>query len=970
MASSSESLGIVVDCGRTLSPEEFAAARDFALCFARRQLLYGKIAANGDKVPVFAIGAAETRNDFYDRAEDSSDRERYEGIAVVCPAARLSIDLLRKVRAMTQGDRGGKVLYTPGLDVAAGHLLERSGNSCSLKRVTLITDGKGRISGTRAASVKELMSFAYVCLEHDITFSAIFVDGLTADDWTALEDESDYHVDDSDTDSERDDDDSEDDEKMAYENGAEGSNAEGARSGEDNGVGEGVEGGVEGDSEGIRASKRRARRLFSGWRLDDDFARRKRVHEKRAAADCDHRMPTDGTLLKRTLLARLARVLKAGSLSLAEARVEIDKPRFKVKKPTVKFHGVLDIGNKIKIPVKSYTRVSAATRPSSKRLSWASTVAKRRRIYANSERRWRVPESDSDTACDADDGDDDEDDCEPESRDVEDEDVGDAVPYGPGLFEVPDETMGHSLNFRCDKEFSVISFVPKNVIPVTHFMGGVDVVLPMSGPEKCGPQRAMRSLVSTMLALECGAIARYCSGKGVNPKPEFMLLWPAKKAVSSNCDASIDEDDSDDEEDDIFFCYMVKLPLAQDVRDFPFASLQKVTEDIDPESQRHMNRFVAARDIDCDIPRDLMSQDSLHASLPESDVQPEGIFDGIADSEAPFDPLQFCNPAIDRFFVAIVQRALEGGDGVSGLPELPDWVKRLMNPHFLLRKANAVAAKKAVVALKNAFPLTKTEPHHKKRQEQRHVAAASGSQLDTSHLLPPSDVENERETDMERPFRPEGQENDDDGPEYGNATPFGDAPDARVLVVDEEQGDVSEDDEGSDDSGTVMNDITQCPMILSRETPVTDMKKMIRAKRADVAIETASDVVRALVRDGDVVLAGDWFVALRKASSKLTKPNTFNLLFDGLVGRLHKPSPQGNAATAFLRHMKRDPSRARHLAPLYPRDVSLLEKMDPAADIMRNVAVAIRNLSLDNSGGDDLPTNSGITASGISGPAR
>lgn len=952
MTSGVESLGIVVDAGRTLSADEFASARDLAFRVARRQLLSGKIAANGDKVAVVAIGAAETRNEMF--AAGDSDKAKFAGVAVVSSASRLSIDLLRRVLALQQGGRSDKVIYTAGLDVAASHVYQRSGKACTSKRVMLVTDGKGKIAGTRDKSVNELYSFASICLKCDITFSVIFIDGLNADDWTVLGDETDDEMDDSDTDSD-------DDERQPSEDD-------------------------DGDTEELLASKRRAWRLFSGWRIDHEFSRRKRVHEAAATAR-DHRMPTDATLLKQTLLARLALVLENGSLSLAQALVEIDKPRFKAKKPSVKFHGVLDIGHAVKIPVKTYSRVAPATRPTSKRLSWASTVAKRRLIYAKTERRYVTPPKQKDETFaagkddDDDDDDDDESDAEEESRDVEEEDIGEAVHYGPGLFEVPDEAMGISLDLRCDKVFSILAFVPKGKIPLTSFMGGVDVVLPMSGPEKCGPQRAMRGLVRAMLDLDCGAIARYCSGRGVNPKPEFMYLWPAKKSAGREKaggeeDEEVDEMDENDEEKllvDVYFCYMVKIPVFPDVRDFPFASLKETIDDIDQDSQRHMDRFVAARDLDCDISPDLMSQDSRRTSVPESEVEPVRNANETEIPEGSFDPSERCNPVIDRFFVAIVQRALEGGEGVSGLPELPVWAQTLVNPRHVLRKANAVAAKNAAVALKNAFPLTEVEASSKKRREQVHVAIATGSELDTSHLFPPGQVENEGEIDMERAssYRPEGYEDDEEVAEYGNATSFGDAPDARAPTLDEEGTGVGEENEESDGSDGAMSTVTDCPMFLSREAPVSDLKVLIRAKRADEAIEMMSDMIRSLIRDGDLVLAGDCFVALRRACAKLSVQDTFNLLFDRLVWRLYKPSPQGNAATAFLRHMKRDPKRARYLAPLYPRDAALVKRMDPAADVLANVALAIQKLSLaDHSGAGNARTTSGVTMSGVTGATR
>jgi hypothetical protein len=69
----------------------------------------------------------------------------------------------------------------------------------------------------------------------------------------------------------------------------------------------------------------------------------------------------------------------------------------------------------------------------------------------------------------------------------------------------------------------VLAFVPQGQIPVKICMSSVDAMLPMSGPEKCGPLRAMLYLVRAMLDLKCGAIAWYANGK-CNSKPELVYL--------------------------------------------------------------------------------------------------------------------------------------------------------------------------------------------------------------------------------------------------------------------------------------------------------------------------------------------------------------------------------------------------------------------------------------------------------------
>jgi hypothetical protein len=810
--------------------------------------------------------------------------------------------------------------------------LERVGKGKARKVILLVTDGKGKIAvGGKVAkcmeeAARELRLFAEVAIENDVMLNVVLVDGLVGEDWDVFADE----VDDKSVIDERDD-----------------------KGSDDEGEVEEADGEYAEADVALRTRLARARRLFSGWRVDDAFKRRKRVHAAAAANPRRaHVMPRDATLLRQTLLARLARVLGFDEgVSLSVASVEEDEPHVRVKKSTVKFHGVLDIGGVVEIPVKTYTRVGVATRPSGKKLSWATTMAQRRAVYVDSHRQFvvRFTEVEEEQGKEIDGGDGgmegegEEEDGE-EHEEVQGDDIGYAYAYGPNIYPLEEE-IACSLELKCEKELSVLAFVPQHQIPVKIFMSSVDVVLPMSGPEKCGPLRAMLHLVRAMLDLKCGAIARYASGKS-NSKPELVYLWPVEETIG-NVDDSSSDDDFDYEEVGsgkgpgrrrVFFLEMVKIPTRHDARDFPFASLQATIDSIPGDAKAHVDRFVRARDLDRDLPAEL--QTGLSQRVGKSKLKDISEED-VETEDADFDPAECCNPALERFFQAIVLRALEGGEGTSGLIEPPEWAKVLVNPDLRIRQANAGVAKSAAKALRNAFPLTLVEELQVKRRERTHVAIASGSQLDTSHLYPMPEVENEGEVDRERPYRVHADAEDADDIDYGEAIAFGDAPKLETDNGDALGDDVEMESEDGDDA---MSTVTDCTMIVSRETPVADMKAMIRATRGLVALEMMCSVIYGLIRDGDVVLAAQCFIAFRKACARLGEVDCFNALLERLVKRYGRDTPQGNSASTFLGHLKSDTLTRKHLIPLLPKSPELRSRMEPSAEYMRRIYAAVETI--------------------------
>jgi hypothetical protein len=150
----------------------------------------------------------------------------------------------------------------------------------------------------------------------------------------------------------------------------------------------------------------------------------------------------------------------------------------------------------------------------------------------------------------------------------------------------------------------------------------------------------------------------------------------------------------------------------------------------------------------------------------------------------------------------------------------------------------------------------------------------------------------------------------------------------------------------SDESDGVLSAVTaDCPVVLSTDRAVRDMLAMIRARRGLEAIELMSDVIYRAIREGDLVLAAECFTAFRSACAKLLALNSFNHLFERIVRRARNVNAQGNAAAAFVRHMRRDEGTGRVLAALYPKDAARRRDMTPSIEEMRAVAADVEHIS-------------------------
>lgn len=941
-----EILALLLDVSSRQPADSFAAARDVVQNLAQRRLFTGQLTANGDKVAVVALASDATHNDM---ARASADG-RYKHVDIVSPASKLSFDVVHRIRGIAQASGAQKAHYSEGLDVAAEHVMTRGQGR---KRIVLVTDGKGRIQGDRRRSARDLVAFAETAGSVGISCQVILVDGIEDGDWEGEEggEEED--------DEEEDDGEEENDEDDYFSDLDE-----------------------EGD-DGLSEGQLRTRRLFSGWRLDRDFERRKRAH-RRANERRGVDMPSDATMQRRTLLAALSKVLGNEAWGIKRAQKWLAHPVFKAKKAVTKYRNVFDIANIVQIPVKVFTRARVAGKPQASRLSWATTVHHNRRYGTTDQKAWRL---ETDLLGPV----------------IEDEEIAEAFPYGKGLFEIDDD-LAHAYNHSIAMEpcLSMISFLPRSEVPFKLFAEGVDVMMPMSVPGNDGPQRALRALAKELMAKKCGILARYIFRRNNTGKVNLVFLWPEEyRCRRGKGEGGLwkDVNDSDDESDDddaesmadgegqsrphktYYYFNMVKVPTLHDAVEYPFESLAPKKAEIADADQSIMDKFVAARDLD----EDLEGEASGGVTFSEADVaategraQVRSQEDNEDEESGAFDPVNYCNPTLDRFYTSLVTRALEGGAGTSGIADPAPWAKALIDPSNALRPRNARRARSTAADVKSCFPLTKSEASgaRNRKTKQHHIAAASGTAMDTTHLKSfETEKEDRRPTsgDEEDGHR-RGESLDkfmsalavageDDGAKV-SAVEFGEAPSNGVLTAEADE----EDQVDSGDDGA-MSVVTQVPCLIGEDDPVSDFKIMIRKGMVGRALDGMKIVILSCIRGADPVKAAECLAAMRRGAIKKAALNEFNAVLDTIVSRTRMDNIQGNAARNFLAHMKRDPKRLASLAVIMPKNVAGADgaggnveaNMNPPVSRLKELMAAIEGFGVDAGNGKGGDGTSAVT---------
>eukprot|EP01102_Stenamoeba_stenopodia_P012456 TRINITY_DN3947_c0_g2_i1.p1 TRINITY_DN3947_c0_g2~~TRINITY_DN3947_c0_g2_i1.p1 ORF type:complete len:754 (+),score=228.50 TRINITY_DN3947_c0_g2_i1:208-2469(+) len=215
------------------------------------------------------------------------------------------------------------------------------------------------------------------------------------------------------------------------------------------------------------------------------------------------------------------------------------------------------------------------------------------------------------------------------------------------------------LQYKAQKCMQVIGFTKQSNVPRHHFMGNVECIVAEPGDESAAV--ALSALVHALFETESVCIIRYV--KRANSIPHLGVLMPHIKA-DYEC---------------LFYC---KLPFAEDIRQYPFASL-------DPSRAR--KAFVPSPEQLAATERLINSLDLMTAAKDDDDESTEAL-----------KPKYTYNPSLQHFYQAIQKRAL---NPKAHLPKLDPIIEKYINPdEDLFRQASD-----ALKSFQQAFPLTKTE---------------------------------------------------------------------------------------------------------------------------------------------------------------------------------------------------------------------------------------------------------------------
>lgn len=859
---------LVLDCGKSLDVAVYDSLRDVAKRMARTRVLYGQ--QSTDRMGLIAVGAALTRNPLADENPGG-----YSNIDIVLPVSRLSVDILHAIQELPLAKKGVNIL--DALEVAGDHLATRTSSERLQRRIVLFTDAEGSMGSSYDESVDDLTTFASLCNEENIQFDVVFADGLPA--------EKPYG-----------DDSWEDPELCASGNDAD--------------------------------LTHHCDRFFSQQFLQQSVQRRRTRYEsvtqRREGSHSDGdaiacgsssdkcELPNERVLGQQALLTSLALALGGCAWSLADASTSVDMPHHRDKRAFAKFRGVFDIAGVVQIPVKVFNLVLEAKRPSATALSWE--MSKRRHGNAfviNRTRYVAVGELES-------------------GHDVEPEDVMDAYPYGPNLVSEKNEILGYSWEIACPKQFKLICCVKRDSVPVYQFMGNVSVVLPMSGVPSSGPQLAMRALVTALSDEGLGIAARFVTRD--QGKPTLVFLWPAiedgrqedaPQLSAKGCnDTGSDSEHDEANAYDSRYLYMVELPTGHDVKHFPFSSLKNKVDKLSTKSRSAMDAFVNAMDLDrCVSSVDDGSHGARSSSKEElagcagtlTHAHVENDFDDIEY----FDPALCCNPTIDRFNVAVIERCLAGAEA-QDLPDVPAWATELMDASKHIPRSNTATARRCLEDLRNLFPVSEFDIREKRAK--RHARMAPDELESIAHFMPPA----EGNDDFGHGSREEANE---------------DVSSAKGQSVDSsEENAVSVVDDGA-------SMMTDCPLMVSDQTPVPDFRALIRHGHYNEAFDTMSTLIYRKIRDGDVDVAEECTAAFRESSRKLKKVNEFHSLLEHILAKSCPTNRGSHAFVTFLRHVHVTERWADTLAPLQAHSPEQSKRMLPSAEEVKEVAEELKRIA-------------------------
>lgn len=508
----------------------------------------------------------------------------------------------------------------------------------------------------------------------------------------------------------------------------------------------------------------------------------------------------------------LSRCTGGSLLSFQDASPLVDRPIPKVKRAMAKYRGTLNIADILKIPVKRFSYVSEAKHISGKKISWDASTKRKEAVPVLIETQ-RVASAKDDVP-------------------LEIGEIVNAYPYGPELVPEQNEVDTYAWSIHLPKGLDVLGFVEQNSVPAKLLMGHVDVVISMPGVY--GADRLMKSLVLALHAENLGILARSVSAaKGGSP--QLAYLWPRverckKSGVLRN-----------------FFLFMVEIPMREDIRNLPFASLEDTANGSPENANLAMDRYITA-------------------TLLEKEEGCNETEEDEEDEEA-FWPPNLSNPNLDWFNICVLHRAL-AGPSRTDFPPLSAWHKEIIDPVSFLRDKHKDMFSEAIQELKTGLPVIPVK--RKDRKSKRVHEAVNGDLASILHYLPMTT--SERNEDVE----------EDDIDEDNN-----------VL--------------GADSYGGTTSTVTDFDVLdVGDRDPVPDFETLVAKGKFSFAAVSLLVVVRRLIRDlVDDDKALECLKALRKASVEKQSPRFFNDFIISMASRCNRKDPTGNRTAAFFRHVAR-----------------------------------------------------------------
>jgi Ku70/Ku80 beta-barrel domain len=923
MARAPECLVLALALSPALPAAEAAESAECAFRTVRTRVVYGDTRA--DMVGVVVGGVYPFSNPLADE-----DPGLFANVDLACRALKISLDPLAELRALRlryQAEVDGvKDLEFPRkkanvLDVlcVAGHEVATRSTLKTSSRIILFTDARGKIhpESDYEKAIAEVCAYATNCAGKDIQVDIVFADGLSAEDVAAEEQEDAEAEDSSDI--------LDYDEMFAGPDKNAATGKAEAEASDDN------------ESEGARLARVESATAIYFERdildaVHENMATRyRRVTERREISwkaqleledehtDCaahtaaSLRVPSDGAMRKMGLLCAASRATGGNVYNIADAYLAADNPRPKARLAKAKFAGVLDFAGVFKIPVKVYSRVSELKRPSASKVAWSTTnVQQRLASVSTSNTQYYV---ESELLKKEDDG--------PKSE-VPTELVTFAYPYGPNLITPDEDETGHTWDIACDKALRVICVVLQNKVPMHLFMSAVSVVLPMSGPKGCEPQVALRAVVTALAEESSGLVVRYVVKDGA--KPKLFYMWP-KVEVAGEGDTACDA----------WYFYMVELPTSNDIKPFQFGSLEEDLSDVSIDADAVMRAFIETRDLDKDV---VVNNINKEYDEVEEDV---------------FDSTKCCNPALDRFFSAVINRALAGSD-ITELPDLAAWAKNFLDPKWHIRSNNREAAAQTLSDVKRLFVLTKREESNRSFQR-THIRPSTGDEDHIAHLMPPPVTEEEAGLSCDA----------DANADYGENYEFGTIEAQRPSLSSRSGADHGGDDEFEEGIATDDDDaaslVTDCPIMISHKTPVADMWSLIKTRRTREAFDLMSSVILGLVYENELALAQECIIAFRTACDTKKWVNPYH----SILLRIHaktennrhgKATAASNIFRAFLRFVgASNAGMEGTFARLMPANAVIASRMFPPATEVDVVLAGLEQIAsspADKDGTEDV----------------